>query len=48
MQETNQNMIKKINGSKERDSEIDFEEQTRGPLITSLNNDDLYQENDDN
>ena len=48
VQETNQNLIKKIYGSKESDSEIDFEEQPRGPLITSLNNDDLYQENDDN
>ena len=48
VQETNQNLIKKIYGSKESDSEIDFEEQPRGPLITSLNNDDLYQETDDN
>ena len=48
VQETNQNLIKKIYGSKESDSEIDFEEQPRGSLIASQNNDDLYQENDDN
>ena len=41
-------MIKKIYGSKENDSEIDFEEEPRGALITSENNQDLYQENDDN
>ena len=48
VQETNQNLIKKIYGSKENDSEIDFEEEPRGALITSQNNQDLYQENDDN
>ncbi len=48
VQETNQNLIKKIYGSKENDSEIDFEEEPRGSLIASQNNDDLYQENDDN
>ena len=48
VQETNQNLIKKIYGSKENDSEIDFEEEPRGALITSENNQDLYQENDDN
>ncbi|UFH47729.1 sigma 54-interacting transcriptional regulator [Flavobacterium galactosidilyticum] len=48
VQEANQNLIKKIYGSKENDSEIDFEEEPRGALITSQNNQDLYQENDDN
>ena len=48
VQETNQNLIKKIYGSKENDSEIDFEEEPRGALITSQNNQDLYQEHDDN
>ena len=48
VQETNQNLIKKIYGSKENDSEIDFEEEPRGALITSQSNQDLYQENDDN
>ena len=48
VQETNQNLIKKIYGSKENDSEIDFEEEPRGALITSQNNQDLYQENEEN
>ncbi|MEM8520196.1 sigma 54-interacting transcriptional regulator [Flavobacterium sp. PL12] len=48
VQETNQNLIKKIYGSKENDSEIDFEEEPRGALITAQHNDNLYQENDDN
>ncbi|SHG08332.1 regulatory protein, Fis family [Flavobacterium segetis] len=48
VQETNQNLIKKIYGSKDNDSEIDFEEQPRGALITSQRNEDLYQETDDN
>lgn len=48
VQEANQNLIKKIYGSKENDSEIDFEEEPRGALITSQSNQDLYQENDDN
>ncbi|OAB27934.1 regulatory protein, Fis family [Flavobacterium fryxellicola] len=48
VQETNQNLIKKIYGSKENDSEIDFEEEPRSALITSQNTEDAYQENDDN
>ena len=48
VQETNQNLIKKIYGSKENDSEIDFEEQPRAGLITSQRDDNVYQENDDN
>ncbi|TDE02514.1 sigma-54 interaction domain-containing protein [Flavobacterium sandaracinum] len=48
VQETNQNLIKKIYGSKENDSEIDFEEEPRSALIASQNTEDIYQENDDN
>ena len=48
VQETNQHLIKKIYGSKENDSEIDFEEEPRASLIASQNTDDLYQEHDDN
>lgn len=48
VQETNQHLIKKIYGSKENDSEIDFEEEPRSTLITAKNNDDVYQENDEN
>ncbi|SHL56832.1 sigma-54 interaction domain-containing protein [Flavobacterium xanthum] len=48
VQETNQNLIKKIYGSKENDSEIDFEEEPRSALIASQNTEDAYQENDDN
>jgi transcriptional regulator with PAS, ATPase and Fis domain len=50
VQETNQNLIKKIYGSKESDSEIDFEEEPRATLITSTsqNNPDHYQEQEDN
>ena len=49
VQETNQNLIKKIYGSKENDSEIDFEEEPRSSLIaTTQNNEDHYQEHDDN
>jgi transcriptional regulator with PAS, ATPase and Fis domain len=48
VQETNQNLIKKIYGSKENDSEIDFEEEPRASLISAQNNEDLYQEHEDN
>lgn len=50
VQDTNQNLIKKIYGSKESDSEIDFEEEPRATLITSTsqNNPDHYQEQEDN
>ena len=47
VQETNQNLIKKIYGSKENDSEIDFEEEPRATLIAAKNNDNDYQERDD-
>ena len=49
VQETNQNLIKKIYGSKENDSEIDFEEEPRSSLIsTKQNNEERYQEHEDN
>ena len=48
VQETNSNLIKKIYGSNEDDSEIDFEEEPRTGVITALNNDNNYQEQDDN
>lgn len=48
VQETNQHLIKKIYGSKENDSEIDFEEEPTAALLAAKNNEDLYQENDDN
>ena len=47
VQETNPNLIKKIYGSKENDSEIDFEEEPRTALITSQNNEERYPENDE-
>jgi transcriptional regulator with PAS, ATPase and Fis domain len=48
VQETNKNLITKIYGSKENDSEIDFEEEEpRTALIASQNNEGSYQENDD-
>ncbi len=48
VQETNQSLIKKIYGSKENDNEIDFEESPRSNQITTLNNESLYQEPEDN
>ncbi|MFV5691437.1 sigma-54 interaction domain-containing protein [Flavobacterium sp. LT1R49] len=47
VQETNQNLIKKIYGSQENDSEIDFEEEPRTALIATPNKEERYQENDD-
>jgi hypothetical protein len=38
----------KIYGSKENDSEIDFEEEPRTALMASQNNEETYQESDDN
>jgi hypothetical protein len=35
-------------GSKENDSEIDFEEEPRTALMASQNNEETYQESDDN
>jgi transcriptional regulator with PAS, ATPase and Fis domain len=48
VQETNQSLIKKIYGSKENDNEIDFEESPRNNQITTLNNESLYQEPEEN
>ncbi len=48
VQETNQNLIKKIYGSKENDSEIDFEEEPRATLISSQNDEEGYQHQEDN
>jgi hypothetical protein len=42
-----QNLITKIYGSKENDSEIDFEEEPRTALMASQNNEETYQENDE-
>jgi hypothetical protein len=44
---TNKNLITKIYGSKENDSEIDFEEEPRTALMASQNNEETYQENDE-
>lgn len=48
VQETNSNLIKKIYGSNEDDSEIDFEEEPRTAVISNPNTDEHYQEQDDN
>ena len=52
VQEMNSNLIKKIYGTNEEDSEIDFEEEAedeqRTGLITATNNERNYQEQDDN
>jgi hypothetical protein len=47
-QETNKNPITKIYGSKEKDSEIDFEEEPRIALICHQSNEESISENDDN
>ena len=47
VQDINPNLIQKIYGSKESDSEIDFEEEPRTELISSPNKEEIYQENDD-
>jgi transcriptional regulator with PAS, ATPase and Fis domain len=49
VQETNQNLIKKIYGSQENDNEIDFEERPRTALITTPTNEvEEYDEPEDN
>ncbi|KIC00443.1 MULTISPECIES: sigma-54-dependent Fis family transcriptional regulator [unclassified Flavobacterium] len=48
VQETNKNLIKKIYGSQENDSEIDFEEEPRTAVMTTPNREEQYQSNDDN
>jgi transcriptional regulator with PAS, ATPase and Fis domain len=47
-QEINPNLIQKIYGSKENESEISFEEEPRTPVFTNQNSDDDFEENDDN
>jgi transcriptional regulator with PAS, ATPase and Fis domain len=48
VQETNQNLIKKIYGQKESESEIDFEEEPRTSIMPSQNTEDNFEEQDDN
>jgi transcriptional regulator with PAS, ATPase and Fis domain len=47
-QEINPNLIQKIYGSKETDSEIDFEEQPRTAMMASSQHNDDYAEEEDN
>jgi transcriptional regulator with PAS, ATPase and Fis domain len=47
-QEINPNLIQKIYGSKETDSEIDFEEEPGTAVITTQNNTESYDEQEDN
>ncbi len=47
-QEVNNNLIQKIYGSQENDSEIDFEEQPRTPALQSQHKTEVYQDEDDN
>ena len=47
-QEINPNLIQKIYGSKEEESEISFEEEPRATVITNQNNEDDFEENEDN
>lgn len=47
-QEINTNLIQKIYGSNEVDSEIDFEEQPRTPVLNSQNNAEVYDDQEDN
>jgi len=47
-QEINPNLIQKIYGSKEGESEIAFEEQPSTSVISSHNDNDDFEENDDN
>ena len=46
-QDINPSLIQKIYGSKENDSEIDFEEAPRTALITTPNKEEHYEENDE-
>jgi transcriptional regulator with PAS, ATPase and Fis domain len=47
-QEINPNLIQKIYGSKENESEISFEEEPRTPVFTNQNSEDDFEENEDN
>jgi transcriptional regulator with PAS, ATPase and Fis domain len=48
VQETNSNLIQKIYGSKESESEISFEEEPRNTVFSNQDDEDEYEENDDN
>jgi transcriptional regulator with PAS, ATPase and Fis domain len=48
VQETNSNLIKKIYGSKESDSEIDYEEEPRTAVITTQSGLESYEDQEDN
>ena len=48
VQETNSNLIKKIYGSKESDSEIDYEEEPRTAVITTQSSIESYEDQEDN
>ncbi len=48
VQETNPNLIQKIYGSKEEESEIDFEEEPRNAVFSNPSNSNNFEENEDN
>ncbi|WP_426486276.1 sigma-54 interaction domain-containing protein [Flavobacterium sp. 2] len=48
VQDINPNLIQKIYGNQENDSEIDFEEEPRTAVMTPANREDNYQMQDDN
>ena len=48
VQETNKSLITKIYGSKEEDSEIDFEEEPRTQFLSNSNREEDYEEQDSN
>jgi transcriptional regulator with PAS, ATPase and Fis domain len=48
VQETNSNLIQKIYGSKESESEISFEEEPRKNVFTNQNSQEDFEENEDN
>jgi len=48
VQEINPNLIQKIYGSKENESEIVFEEESRTPVFNTQNTNDDFEESDDN
>jgi transcriptional regulator with PAS, ATPase and Fis domain len=48
VQEINPNLIQKIYGSKENESEIVFEEEPRTPVFNTQNTNDDFEESDDN
>uniref|UniRef100_UPI00286B656D sigma 54-interacting transcriptional regulator n=1 Tax=Flavobacterium sp. TaxID=239 RepID=UPI00286B656D len=48
VQEINTNLIQKIYGSKETESEISFEEEPRNPIYSNPNEEEIFQEEEDN